>query len=113
MLRFGTFLGGAAAVIIGFSLLGIGQLAVMGTVSPILYDVTLYGGLVLMCGFVAYDTQRYVHPVTLGLVRSVEHDVTMFLCVLMMSHYESFLSHSLGYTLDATPASSPQNHRGL
>ena len=33
---------------------------IMGVVSPIFFNITLYGGLVLMAAFVGYDTQRVI-----------------------------------------------------
>eukprot|EP00038_Savillea_parva_P019330 m.27208 g.27208 ORF g.27208 m.27208 type:complete len:344 (+) comp4384_c0_seq1:54-1085(+) len=79
MLRFGSFLGGAVAVMVGFSLLGLGQMALMGAVSPVLYSVTLYGGLALMCAFVGYDTQRIIEDYREGNIDPLKHGVDVFI----------------------------------
>mmetsp|Transcript_9525 Transcript_9525/g.28828 ORF Transcript_9525/g.28828 Transcript_9525/m.28828 type:complete len:98 (+) Transcript_9525:140-433(+) len=79
MLRFGTFLGGASAVIFGFGLLGLGQYLMMGYVSAIFTSVTLYGGLVLMSGLVAYDTQRILEDYRAGQSDVLRDSMDVFL----------------------------------
>jgi hypothetical protein len=60
LLKYGTFLGGAVLGMMGISLIGLGQYMIMGFVSPFFFNITLYGGLVLMAAFVGYDTQRVI-----------------------------------------------------
>eukprot|EP00035_Acanthoeca_spectabilis_P030645 m.10290 g.10290 ORF g.10290 m.10290 type:complete len:365 (+) comp4298_c0_seq1:22-1116(+) len=78
MLRFGTILGGASAVLFGFSLLAIGQYTFMGAVSPIFFNFTLYGGLALMCAFVGYDTHRIIEDYKENSPDPLRHGMDVF-----------------------------------
>eukprot|EP00041_Stephanoeca_diplocostata_P034705 m.1197107 g.1197107 ORF g.1197107 m.1197107 type:complete len:379 (+) comp24565_c0_seq7:167-1303(+) len=79
MLRFGTLLGGGAMVLMGASLFGIGQYAMTGAVSPMLFSFTLYGGLGLMTCFVAYDTHNIIEEYKAGSRDYLRHSLDVFI----------------------------------
>jgi FtsH-binding integral membrane protein len=73
LLYLGGFLMSALTMLIWMSLLN------MFIGSMFLFNINLYGGLLLFCGFVAFDTQLVVERFASGDDDFVKHSLTLFL----------------------------------
>lgn len=91
MLKFAPVLGGGAAVLFGLGLIGMGQAYFTGSVSPILFNLSLYGGFALAIGFTAYDMQNMIEDYRAGNADYLRHSVDMFVNFLMMFRRLLFL----------------------